>query len=342
MAMEIMGAKDCVLLLEQMSMLLQAGIPLVEGMDSLENNYRNTPWERQIREMVRTMKETGKVSETVARCQWLPTYLREMMVIAERTGNYEQILQSLKEFYLQEASNREAVSHAVRYPTMLLGLMGVIVAALIWYILPIFSQVYQSLGSSIGQQSLALGKTLGGIVLAVVTTVFLVGFSCAVAIKKRKRTSLTQWIKNIPVIRQYRQALLSSRLAYVLGMMMESGYHLEDALDLSSGIVDEEMAKKLHSVSQSMKEGKSMISSMQKEQLFDPFHLQILQMGNETGKIETVLRNFAKSYGTEANQRLHRLLEILEPSLIGTLSVCVGMVLLVVMMPLVGILASLG
>ena len=162
-------AKESAVFCTQAALLLKAGVPLNEGLQTLTD--QGTPSGRDLlKRITDTVEKTGSLYEGVRAADVFPAYMVQMIHIGEKVGKLEEVLEALSRYYQREDKLRSAVRSAVLYPLILVVLMAAVIAVLVAAVLPVFSQVLEGLGAEIsgaGTSMLAAGNLIGQLVFMI-------------------------------------------------------------------------------------------------------------------------------------------------------------------------------
>lgn len=236
-------ADETALFCEQIAMVLKAGIPLYDGMETLVESYGDGRYGERFRQIYEWLVKSGSLSDAVTNAGIFPRYMCAMVGIGERTGKLDEVMGALAAYYRWEAQVRGAVKNAILYPVVLVLMLAVVIAILIVSVLPVFSRVFESLGVTAGSASAAamrIGMTAGGVVLALIGLILVALVVVLLLLKSRQRNRVFDWIcRVIPAIGRASQKLSAGRFCSVLSMMFTAGYNLDAAMELAAGVVDD-------------------------------------------------------------------------------------------------------
>ena len=330
----------------QVALILSAGLPLYDGMETLAETTKGSEYADWYANVSRGVNETGSLYEALKRDDRWPTYLVEMTGIGEQTGQLENVMNGLAEYYGREERIRTSVISAVTYPLVLGVMLVLIVLIMLWKVLPVFQRVLNSMGMQMtrsGSALMNLGSTIGYVVLALVGLVVLAVVICAILMKTSLRDSVMAFLRKLfPPIRTLSMKLSSSRVASVLSMMLSSGFPTGEALRLMPSILsDAEAGDRVKGISQSLDSGMSFADAMEQSKLFEGLHNRMIRMGVAAGREDQVMNKIAGLYEEQVESGISQLVAIIEPTLIALLSIVIGAILLSVMLPMAGILSSM-
>ena len=330
----------------QMALILDAGMPLYDGMETLAETTKGTQHADLYRAASQSVNETGSLYQALRQDSRWPSYLVEMTGIGEQTGQLENVMNGLAEYYGREDRIRSSVINAVTYPLVLSAMLVVIVAIMLWKVLPVFQRVLNSMGTDLtasGSALMRVGSVIGWVVLALVGIVVLAVIVCVLLLKTSARDSVLAFVRRVfPPVRRLSMKLASSRVASVLSMMLSGGFPTSEAFRLMPAILsDTEAAEKVEGIRRDLEGGEGFADAMSKSGLFDSLHDRMIRMGVAAGREDQVMRKIADLYEEQVEDGIAQLVAIIEPTLIALLSIVIGAILLSVMLPMAGILSSM-
>lgn len=332
---------------EQVGMILDAGIPLYDGMESLAKSYDGDQNGARFAGIYRTLLQNGSLSQALREAKIFPPYLIAMTGIGERSGKLDEVMTALSQYYHWEAELRASVKNAVVYPLVLILMLAAVITILVVSVLPVFARVFGGLGLSSASSQAAImrfGMGLGRGVLIVVG-VFIV-LACVVALRLRTKDRervLDRLSRVLPFVRNAREKIAAGRFANVLSIMLTSGYDISAAMELAPTVIfDADYRKRIERCAESMRGGETFVSSLIGVKLFDDVHEKMLTFGAAAGRLDTVMEKLAGVYREEADRNILRLVSLIEPTLVTVMTLVIGGILLSVTLPLLSILAAIG
>lgn len=325
-------------------MLLRSGIPLDDGLEAMGETLPENG--RQLLEkLLEDYHETFSLEQSLAQSGAFPPYFVKMVGIGERTGKLEDVFESLATYYERDARMKAQIRRSVVYPMVSIAAMAIVVAVLVWKVLPIFRDVLESLGNVPGTAEFLMdfGPVLGIIVFVLLGVLVLGAGICAVASRLGKGELVRNLFVKIPPVRRVLEKVSASRFASVMSMLLTSGYQMEEALSFLPEILpDRHAAQKVSRIGERISAGESVTEAIETEGIFPGLYGRMIGIGQRTGALDTVMGKLAELYEEEADRSIQGLLGKFEPLLVGILSVAVGAILFSVMLPLLGVMSSIG
>ena len=326
------------------SWMLHSGISLADSAFLLAKDSD----EAMLTELGCLLDQGIPLSEAMETSGAFPGYVSGMVRIGEETGRLEETLTQLAEFFDRRQKIRHQLRSAVAYPAMILLLMLLVIGVLLVKVLPVFDQVYASLGSrltGIAGGLLELGRWLDA---ALPILLELLIFAAAVfvlltlhpTLGNRLATACRRRWGDRGISRKYNNA----RFAQAMAMGLASGLTLEDTLRLARQLLSDvpQAASRCCRCAEKLESGASLADAMEDAQLLDAVHCRLLQVGLQSGHTDTVMAQIAQDLSEEADAALENRISRIEPAMVLTASFLVGGILLAVMLPLMNILSSLG
>ncbi len=284
------------------------------------------------------MKETGR----------FPVYVCGLVEVGERAGRTEEALAALSRYYEGRARLDRRIKSALLYPAVMLLLMLVVIAVLLVRVLPIFNDVYASLGgrlTGVAGGLLALGRALDGAmpvlwVLLVAVAALLAAFAALPAFRE-KVTGLWRSRRGDKGIAR---KMNDARLAQALAMGMASGMPLEEAVELASGLMEDVPQAKARCVDcrTRLDQGERVSTAMRDSGLLPSAACRLLELGQRGGAGDAAMEKIAADLSEDSELALEEKVSRVEPALVLVCSILVGLILLSVMLPLMHIMSAIG
>ena len=340
-------ADELSLLCEQLGMILSSGLPLHDGVEALCDNYKDTRYAEAFAQLNDTVLASGSLYLAVKEAGVFPDYMVEMTQIGEKTGELDSVMKQLAVYYQREAKIRRATTSAVSYPLVLVLMMAALIAVLVARVLPIFENVFRSMGLSMDSASnplMAVGIGVGKAVLIAAGVAVLLVLAFVLIIRSGRASGAKNWLFHvIAPLSRLRQKMCASRFAAAMAMMLQSGYPLDESMELIAGMLgDPYISQKVQQCRQCMTEGTTFPEAVEKIGLFEKLHCRMIRVGFQAGKTDTVMFKLAAIYEEEMDDAIDRVVSVIEPSLVALMSIIIGAILLSVMLPLLSLMSGIA
>jgi type IV pilus assembly protein PilC len=331
----------------QTAMILKAGITPVEGMTVLLSDTKDQDGRKILQQILDCCSNGNSFCEAVTSTDVFPSYVVHMIHIGEESGNLDDVMQSLADYYERQEYISESVRNAVSYPFIMILMMLLVVLVLITKILPIFEQVFEQLGSEMNgfaRSLLILGNAISSyafvftIILAAVVVLYIYFTKTASG-----RTVWSRFLMKFPPTRSFYDSVASGRFANGIALTLASGLDTYGSLDLVSELVDNpKMQAKIDICKKAIEGGANFAEALSKAEIFSNLYSRMVAVAFKSGSVDVVMNKIADDYERDIDRRIHNNISILEPTLVIILSVIVGLILLSVILPLMGIMTSIG
>jgi type IV pilus assembly protein PilC len=333
-------AKDLAIFSRQFATMINAGLSLLRSLDILADQTPNARLAGAIRDVKNSVEKGMSLSEAMQRQPKIFDRLYVAMVRAGEVGGVlDATLLRLADSLERSVELRGKVKSAMTYPTAVLGLVVLIMAAMLIFIVPMFEGMYADLGGTLPLPTrmllavsgfmvsywwVILGLTIGGV------------FAFRRWVGTEHGRFLFDTIKlKVPVFGPLAQKSSIARFSETLASLTRTAVPILQAMDIvaeTSG--NAVVAKAIHDVQLSVKEGDSLATPLSKHPIFPPMVVQMLAVGEETGALDTMLEKLAQFYNAEVSATVDSLTSLLEPLLMVVLGGSVGSMIVALYMPM--------
>ena len=332
----------------QMSMMLSAGISSVEALSILRDSLEH-PQARAILSQAVQALEAGETlyAALSAPKDAFPRYLLDMVDTGERAGQLDTVFASLSSYYERRDALAKEIRSAVAYPLVMIVMMLAVILVLVIQVMPVFQQVYSQLGTQMNPFSswvLNLGVWLSrySLVLVGIAAAFALALLSLTRTPKGK-AGLTALGRRLPGIRCILRAVALSRFADGMAITLHSGLDTDESLELAGRLTESELLRgKIEACRRQTAQGTDLGTAFRENEIFSGIYAKMVSIGILSGSLDTVMAQVADQYAQDASERISRTVGRLEPTLVAGVSILVGMILLSVMLPLMGVMSHIG
>ncbi len=329
----------------ELSMLLHAGIGVGDALSMLsgEDGYRDL-----LDGMARRADEGEPLSQCLREGGRIPAYVCGLVEVGEETGRTEEALAALSRYYERRARLDRQVRSALLYPAVMLVLMLLVIAVLLVRVLPIFDDVYASLGgrlTGVAGGLLALGRGLDAAMPALWAALALavVFFGAFAGVESFRGRVLALWRRGRGD-RGVSRRMNNARLAQAMAMGMASGLPLERSMELAASLMEDvpPARARCEDCRARLEGGASLSAAMGESGLLPAGACRLLEIGQRGGTADAAMDKIARDLSEDGEAALEELISRVEPSLVLVCSILVGVILLSVMLPLMHIMSAIG
>lgn len=331
---------------QELVALLDAGLTLVEAIDTLTEKEHNAGMRRmldQIRERLFEGKTLSYALEELP-AAFPPLYVSTVRA-SEKSGAIREAIVRYVAYQKKVDELRKKVVSASIYPAVLCGAGLLVTLFLVGYVVPRFSSIYEDLGSDIPAASRLLmrwGQLLqehGMLVL----TVFLAAVAGIIygVTRPSFRTAFFNALTRIPTIGRQLLTYQLARLYRTVGMLLRGGTPAVSALTMSAGLLSESLRPRLGSAIQSVAEGKSLTFALENDQLTTPVATRMLRVGERSGNMGEMMERIAEFYDDELDRAVDILTRLIEPVLMLVIGLIIGFVVVLMYFPIFELAGSI-
>lgn len=334
-------------LCESAAMLLQAGIQTDEAVSLMAEDSVPGSLSDALKAMNEAIHSGGSFAAAAEKAGMFPAYALKMFAAGEKTGRLETVLQSLSKYYSRQDDMEARIKSAVRYPASMLILILAVLCVMVASVLPAFSRVYLTMagslaGSAYSYVNWAYGFCYAGLIIIAVLAVLL--FTCLILWKtKRGRPAILRLLCKLPMTSKTAEKYALMRFTDAMTIFTFSGLDQDSAVEEASRMVNNaSLSAVLDRCRKRMSRGESFPQAVNGENLYNPIYGRMLTAGARSGNLEQVLLRLTTKLESECGEQVDRLVSTAEPFLSGILMLAIGFSLISVMLPLIGIMASIG
>lgn len=331
----------------QLALILKSGISSVEGLSLMLEDTPEGEGRQILQTMLHDMEAGSMMYQSMGSCSVFPSYMCSMTEIGETSGRLDEVMDSLAEHYQREDNLSKSIRSSITYPLVMLGMMIAVMIILIVKVMPVFQQVFNQLGTQMTGFSgavLNLGSAISqySILFLLIFIAFVIAFF-ALFYTERGRQTVSHFSERFFATRSLSEKIACSRFASGMHLSLSSGLDIDQSLEMTERLVDHPTVKKKISHIRSLTgEGVSFADALTQSGIFSGIYIRMLTVGYRTGATDEVMKQIAIQYDEEVETRMNTLISRLEPTMVAVLSIVVGMILLSVMLPLVGIMSNIG
>lgn len=329
----------------EMSLLLKAGMPLDICFSILEEEAEEQDQKALFHELHEETRSGISVYESMGKKEVFPSYMLQMILLGEETGYLENVFHSLSVYYEERRRIERMLKETVIFPIALLCMMIIVILVLMIEVLPVFQSVFVQLGGTLPPLAiffLNIGlkiqekKTLLFILFALV----LIGI-LFIAFHGKTNERWKQFLKRKFFRMEAGRLFEAAHFASALHMGISGGLGTDKALEMAGAFCEENIQEKVRICRECTMIGESLAHAVSEQGLLKPAYCGMISVGTKTGTLDAALAEISRRSEEEAEEALRKMAAKVEPTVVVILCVVVGILLLSVMFPLIGIMNSL-
>jgi len=342
-------AKELAIFTRQFSVMIDAGLPLVQCLEILAGQQENKVFQKVLTGTRSQVEGGATLSAAMRSSPKVFDALYVNMVEAGETGGIlDTILQRLSSYIEKNVKLQRAVKSALVYPVGVISVAAGVITLLLWKVVPIFATLFAGLGVDLPLPTkivIAMSNFVGSI-FGLLFLVAIVGALFGLKVwygTRQGRFILDTIVLKLPIVGILMRKIAVARFTRTLGTLISSGVPILEGLDITAKTAGNAVVEKaLQQVRKSLEEGKSLTEPLKEAEVFPGMVTQMIAVGEQTGAMDAMLQKIADFYEEEVDAAVKDLLTALEPIMIVFLGVIVGGVVISMYLPLFSLIGKLS
>ncbi|HEY8021536.1 MAG TPA: type II secretion system F family protein [Thermoanaerobaculia bacterium] len=342
------GSKRVAIFTRQFSVMLDAGLPLVQCLEILGDQEENRAFQAMIKQ-VRTDVESGSaLAEAMKKHPKVFDELYVNMVAAgEAGGILDIILQRLSTYIEKVVKLKSQVKSALIYPVTIIVIAAGVVFVILWKVIPVFAALFAGLGGEmpfLTRMVIGSSNFVARYILFIIPALIAAGVAIARYHKTyRGRRVIDGALLKIPVIGMLLRKIAVARFCRTLATLTSSGVPILDGLEITAKTAGNAIIEDaVMAVRKAVEEGKTLSEPLGDTKVFPPMVVQMINVGEQTGALDQMLSKIADFYEEEVDTAVAGLMKLLEPIMITILGVVIGTIVAAMYLPLYSVLSKIG
>ena len=340
--------KDIVIFTRQFSTMIDAGLPLVQGLTILADQAENKTFQGILKEIVRDVEGGASLAEAMEKHPQVFDKLFVNLVAAGEVGGIlDTILQRLAAYIEKAEKLKSQIKGAMTYPIVVVAIAIIVIAVIMIFVIPVFQDMFASFGKALPvptQIVVAMSNFTKSNILYMIGAFGLFMF----LFKKYRNTTKGRKVTDVlslklPVFGPLLKKVAVARFSRTLGTMISSGVPIITALEIvaktSGNVVLEEIILDVRS---SIAEGQPIAEPLSENDVFPNMVVQMIAVGEATGALDTMLEKIADFYDDEVDVAVEAMTSMLEPLLMVFLGGAIGGLVIAMYLPIFSMAAAMG
>jgi general secretion pathway protein F len=324
---------------QELLVLLDAGLPLVEAIETLAQKERRDEFRALLRRIVSVLRQGQPLSAALeqAPAVFSPLYVATVRA-AEKTSDLVPALSRYVAYQAQIEAIRKRVANASIYPLLLIAAGGLVGLFLLFYVVPRFGKIYEDRSADLpffSQLLISWGQLVEG--HAVLALGFLLGVAAAAILLLRQssvRAALGDALWRLPAFGERLKVYQLARLYRTTGMLLKAGMPLVTALGMGAELLHPVLRQRLAAASRAISEGRGVSESLDANDLATPVALRMLVVGESSGSMGDMMDRIAGFHDEELARWVDWFTRMFEPILMAVIGVVIGAIVVLMYMPI--------
>ncbi len=341
-------AEDVILFTRQMATMVDAGIPILQTMEALEDQASNPSLKKvlaQIREDIRL--GTSLSASFAKHPKVFDNLFVNMIKVGESGGVLTTVLERLASYMEKTDRLKRKVGSAMIYPCVIVGMAFIVTTILIIKVVPTFKNIYGSLGKDLPPMtqllldfSDAMQKQFVFWVMAAVGLVF-----AFISFKKTEKGAyqIDAWKLRLPIFGDLICKVSVSRFCRTLSVLIQSGVPILEGLDIVRKTIGNRVLEKVvEGVIQSVREGESIADPLGRSRVFPVMVTKMIAIGEQSGQLDKMMSKVADFFDEQVDAAVDALTSLIEPLIIGFLGIIIGFIVMALFLPIINMTQALS
>jgi type IV pilus assembly protein PilC len=342
-------AKELAVFTRQFSVMIDAGLPLVQCLEILAGQQENKVFQNVLTATRGSVEGGSTLSAAMRQHEKVFDALYVNLVEAGETGGIlDTILQRLSSYIEKNVKLKRAVKSAMIYPVSVMGIAAMVITLLLWKVVPIFVELFNGLGVDLPLPTrivIALSRFVGSIYGGMIVVLFI---GAVVALKfwygtPQGRFVLDTVVLKVPMVGPLLRKIAVARFTRTLGTLISSGVPILEGLDITARTSGNAVIERaIIQTRKAVEAGRSLVDPLKETEVFPGMVTQMIGVGEQTGAMDAMLQKIADFYEDEVDAAVKDLLTALEPIMIVFLGVVVGGIVISMYLPLFSLINKLA
>ena len=341
------NVNEIAVLCRQFSVLMNAGITIVEAVSILRSQSENKYLEEVLADVHNQLQMGNLLSQALRKYDDIfEEFLINMVVVGEASGTLDEIMERLAEYYERNNKINQKIKSAMTYPVILAVLTVAVVILLMVKVLPMFAGIMIQMGGTMP----GLTRALMAVSEFFVRNVFLIIFTIAALavgmrylVKTDKGKAWYDGVKlAIPGVKAINVKIITARFSRSLSILLKSGIPIMNAIDIVKSLIGNTVIeRKFEACSEDMRSGKGISGPIQNLNFFPKLLERMVAVGESSGELDEMLGRTASFFDSEVEEAIDRLTVMIEPLMIVVLGAVVGIIIVSIMLPMISVMTSI-
>ena len=332
--------KDVVIFTRQFATIIDAGLPIVQGLDILGKQHDNKAFQKVLMGVKETVQTGSTFADGLAKYPEAFDDLYVNMVVAGENGGILDIILERLAIHMEKAMKiKREVKTAMIYPGVVVAAAVIVTAVLLIFVIPTFAELFSEFGASLPlptQMVISLSNFAvenWWIIFGSMATLITV-FWRFIRTDRGKEVMHPIALK-LPVFGDIIRKVAVARLSRTLGTMLSSGVPVLEALKICARTAGNKVVERdIQRARVSISEGKNMAEPLSESVVFPPMVVQMIGVGESTGQLDAMLQKIADFYEDEVDNAVHAMKQLIEPIMILVLGTVVGGLVIAMYLPI--------
>jgi type IV pilus assembly protein PilC len=341
-------AKDLAIFTRQFSVMIDAGLPLVQCLEILGSQQENKNFAKILQQTRMDVEGGSSLADAMRKHpKAFDDLFTNMIAAGEAGGILDTILKRLATYIEKAVKLKAQVKGAMVYPIAVISIAGIVIAVILWKVIPTFASMFEGLGAELPLPTRIVIAASNWFVrllpFLVVGIVLLVVLFRRYYATYNGRRVIDRMILRLPILGVIMQKIAVARFCRTLSTLISSGVPILDGLEITARTAGNAIVEDaIMMVRKGVESGLTVAQPLKESGVFPPMVVQMIAVGEQTGALDAMLSKIADFYEEEVDQAVANLLTLMEPVMILFLGVTVGGIVISMYLPLFDLISKLS
>jgi len=332
----------------QFSVMIDAGLPLVQCLEILGSQQENKTMKKALIQIRQDVESGSNLADAMRKHPKIFNDLYTNMVAAgEAGGILDTILQRLAQYIEKAVKLNGQVKSAMIYPVAVISIACIVVAVILWKVIPVFAALFKGLGAQLPMPTVIvihLSNFIADYWWLIGITIFgTIYFLRQYHGTEKGRRVIDGTLLRMPILGMLLRKIAVARFCRTLATLTSSGVPILDGLQITARTAGNAIIEDaIMATRKSVEEGKTISEPLGDTDVFPSMVVQMIAVGEQTGALDTMLSKIADFYEEEVDTAVAGLMKLLEPVLIAFLGVAIGGIVIAMYMPMFALIGQVG
>jgi type IV pilus assembly protein PilC len=336
-------AEDVILFARQMATMIEAGIPILQTMEALQEQSMNPSFKKVLGMIKEDIRLGNGLSAAFAKHpKVFDSLFVNMLKVGETGGVLASVLERLAAYMEKSAKLKRKVSSAMIYPIAIVSMAVIVTTVLLVKVVPTFATIYGSFNRKLPamtQMLLNFSEALRHQFVLIILSI--VAFVTVIVLFKRTEKGAFQidgWKLKMPIFGDLICKVAVSRFCRTLSVMVQSGVPILESLDIVMKTIGNRVLEKVIAETiQGVREGESMAVPLARSKIFPSMVTKMIAVGEQSGQLDKMLSKVADFFDEQVDAAVDGLTSLIEPVIIGFLGIVIGFIVIALFLPIISI-----
>ncbi|MDY4788912.1 MAG: type II secretion system F family protein [Bacilli bacterium] len=339
---------EVVSFLREFSIMVKASISIADSLNVLRKQKFSKIFQKVLSEIYNDVMSGVILSEAFRKHpKVFPNFFINMVAIGEESGSLDTVLSSMADYYENDRRIKRKVKGAMVYPIIVSVLIIVVILFMTLFVLPQFESTINELGGDIPTLTrviMNISEFFVNNIFIIIPAILAVVLIIILYFKTESGKYSKDYLKlHLPILGTVQKNLITSRFTKAFIILLESGMNITDAMENVSKMLDNKLFEEKFRYSiEEVKRGKRIAKSIENTKIFPLMLTEMINVGEKSGDLEGVLKSTSRYFEDMVESSITKATAALEPLMIITLGVIVGVVILAIFLPIISLMQNIG